>query len=337
MPRYLVTGATGFIGCRLVKQLRDLGHEVVCIVRGSSDTTSIQALGAMIERCGLEDPLALSGLLQGTDYVIHLAGKTRGRTLEEFLPTNQGAVEKICQAASRLENPPSVVLVSSLAAVGPSLPEQAHDEATRANPISHYGKSKLLGERAGRALGHQVPISIVRPPVVFGPGDRGGLMMCQAIRRFGFHFVPQLEGLPLSLVHSDDLVNALISVAERGQRVNGHATHEDDSQGVYFAADPQPSTYAEVGRMIGQAMGKNVWVLCRRKYPLLLPALVSDLWGRLRGKPSLFGMDKLREASATGWVCDSGKITTELGWSPTTSLAERYRETVAWYQEAGWL
>ena len=161
--------------------------------------------------------------------------------------------------------------------------------------------------------------------------------MCQAIRRMGIHFTPQMQGLPLSVVYVDDLIEALIDVAQRGERVLGDSSVEDDPTGLYYAADPSETSYAELGRMAAEAMGRKVWVLNRRKYPLLVPAMISDGWAKLRGKPSMFGMDKLREASASGWVCDPSKLMDQLDWRPQNSIKERYLETIDWYRQSGWL
>lgn len=336
MPSVLVTGATGFIGTRLVERLVERGARVACLVRETSDTSRLEALGVDLRLGSLGDGASLGAALEGVDAVYHLAGLVHGARLEDFLKVNADGAERLCHAAAVQPTPPTVLLVSSLAATGPSPPGEPHDESTTPAPISFYGQSKLAGEHAARRLADRLPLSILRPPVVFGPGDRDGLMLFKTLRRFPLHLVPQMKGLPLSLVYVDDLVEAMIAVAERGERVAAGA-EPDDPRGLYFAADPAASSYAEMGRLVGAALGKKVWVFCRRKYPFLPLAIAGDLIGKLRGKAPLFGMDKLREASASGWVCDPAKITTTLDWKPGAPLAERYRETLAWYREAGWL
>lgn len=337
----LVTGATGFIGLRLVERLVERGEEVACLVRGTSDTTRLETLGVRLVEGSLGDEETLRRALgeAAPGVVYHLAGLTHAVKREDFLRVNAGGTERLCGLATDLPTPPTFVVVSSLAAAGPSPPGEPHVESTAPQPISHYGRSKLTAEYSARIHANELPISIVRPPVVFGPGDRDGLLLFKSLRAFPLHAVPQLKGLPLSLVYVDDLIDALIAVAERGERVayTEAADEMNDPTGLYYAADPQASSYAEMGRMAAAAMGKKVWVICRRKYPFLPLALAGDLVAKLRGKAPLFGMDKLREASASGWVCDPMKITGGLGWSPTGSLVDRYAETHAWYREAGWL
>jgi nucleoside-diphosphate-sugar epimerase len=344
---------------------------VACLVRPTSDLSRLEKLGVEQRVGSLSDEASLAAALEGIHAVYHLAGLTHGRRLEDFLRVNAEGAESLCRAAASQPSPPTVLLVSSLAAVGPSPPGRPHDEATPPEPVSNYGRSKLAGERAARGFADRLPLTIVRPPVVFGPGDRDGLLLFKALRRFPLHAVPQLRGLPLSLIYVDDLVEAMVAVAERGERVT-QGTDAGDPRGVYFAADPAASSYADMGRMAGEALGRKVYyafnsapvgtpksqiarvwnaipvifdcitargmlVLCRRKYPFIPLALAGDLIGAVTGKPPIFGSDKLREASASGWVCTPQKAITTLNWAPVAPLVQRYQQTFDWYREAGWL
>ena len=287
MPRSFVTGATGFIGTRLVQQLVERGDDVACLVRTTSDTSRLMPLGVDLVTGELEDEASLAAAMsqsfegRSPEVIYHLAGKTHAKSLPDFCRVNEADTETLCRAAMSQASPPVVVLVSSLAAVGPSPPGKPHDERTLAEPISDYGRSKLAGERVARRMvseggADSLPLTIVRPPVVFGPGDRDGLLLFQSIRRLGFHFVPQRQGLPLSLIYVDDLARALIRIADEGERV----VATDESSGLYYAADATESSYAEMGRMAAAAMGRKVWVRCGRRAPLIVPAMLSDLIGK---------------------------------------------------------
>lgn len=335
MLRCLVTGASGFIGPRLVARLQADGHEVACLVRATSKTDRLTPLDVRLVTGDVTDPASLPAALEGVDRVYHLAGRTHARSLAEFLRVNEQGQENLHAACAKRESPPVMVMASSLAAAGPSESGKPHTEADPPQPISLYGRSKLAGELVARKWAAEVPTTIVRPPVVFGPGDRDGLALFKSIKYTRLHLVPQLQGLPLSLIHADDLANALALAADKGDRLQ--AGDEVKSQGLYYAADPNESSWAEAGRMAAAAMGVRVLVVCRRKYPFLIPALVADGIAKITGKPGVFGMDKLKEASASGWVCDSSRASEQLGFAPAASLAERYQQTFDWYRSAGWL
>ncbi|MEM8866216.1 MAG: NAD-dependent epimerase/dehydratase family protein, partial [Planctomycetota bacterium] len=315
VPTSLVTGASGFIGPRLVARLQKAGSEVVCLVRGSSNTDRLAPLGVRLVTGDVTDPASLIWALDGIDEVYHLAGKLHASRLEDYLAVNEQGAKNLAQACAQRETSPVLINVSSLAAAGPSSAGKPHTEADPSRPISMYGKSKLASEQALRPFANDVPITTVRPPVVFGPGDRDGFLMFQGIRRTRLHPVPNRSGLPLSLIHADDLCEALFLAGDRGERMAPNQS-AGDSTGLYYAADPTPSTWADAGRMAADGMGVGVWVIKLRKWPFIIPALVGDLMGRLSGKPSIFGMDKLREASATGWVCSVEKAASELGFAP---------------------
>jgi len=341
MPICLVTGASGFIGPRLVERLQQSGREVVCLVRGASKTERLTPLGVRLVVGDVTRPETLPPALKGVDEVYHLAGQLHASTLDAYLAVNERGTANLAQACAKQANPPVLVVVSSLAAAGPSLPGKPLTETDPPQPFSMYGKSKLASELAARKFAAEAPITIIRPPVVFGSGDRDGFLVFQGIRRTRLHIVPNKSGLPLSLVHADDLCHAIALAGEDGERLaaptEGSACSDGDATGLYYAADPNPSSWAEVGRMAARGMGTRVFVLKTRKWPLLIPALVGDMMGKLSGKPSVFGMDKLREANASGWVCSVDKAQQQLGFSPAASLEQRYAQTAEWYREAGWL
>ncbi|TWT37380.1 dTDP-4-oxo-6-deoxy-D-allose reductase [Posidoniimonas corsicana] len=340
MPTALVTGASGFIGPRLVMRLQSAGHDVACLVRPTSKTERLEALGVRLVRGDVTDPAGLPAALDGVDHVYHLAGRTHARSLAEFLAVNEQGTTNLMKACAARESPPTVLAVSSLAAAGPSAPGRPHTESDPPEPISLYGRSKLAGELAARRFAAVVPLSILRPPVVFGPGDRDGLNLFLGLKYSRLHLVPQRKGLPLSLVHADDLAEAMALAVERGERVPADGEADDSTNrgaGVYYAADPAVSSWAEAGLLAAAGLGIRVLVIRLRKYPFLIPAAAGELMGRLTGKPTLFGFDKLREASATGWVCSVEKAAEQLDFRCQATLADRYRQTAEWYRSEGWI
>ncbi len=333
----LVTGAGGFIGRHLVRRLIDRGCQVSCLVRATSDTDELRSAGAQWVTGDVTDRAAVGKALAASQakIVFHLAGLLKALRTDNFLRVNAGGAESVAAACAERTDPPVLVVVSSLAAAGPCAIDMPRVESDAPAPVSAYGRSKLAAELAVARYAGRVPISIVRPPIVFGSGDRGVLEMFRPIARWGIHLVPGRGQPRFSLIHVADLVEGLLLVAEKGER-----THLGDSpgHGIYFMATEDNPTYAELGEAIAKALGKKRPTVVRLPAPLVrLVGLCGDAMTRIRRSPALVNSDKMTEALAGSWTCSSAKARTHLGWHPAASLAQRLRETAQWYRQAGWL
>src|SRR5208283_3590584 len=112
--------------------------------------------------------------------------------------------------------------------------------------------------QAARQWANEVPITILRPPIVFGESDPATYEIFRPIARCGIHVVPSWRTHRVSLIHADDFQHAMISAAERGKRIlcdpaGGSAA----AQGCYFVPAERDLTYAEMGRMMGAALGRR--------------------------------------------------------------------------------
>lgn len=338
MTRALITGATGFVGSNLAQRLCAEGWSVRCLVRASSRTEGLAALNVEFAPGSLEDPASLEAATRGVDFVFHVAGRVAAHRPEQFVRDNVEGTRAVARACAEQSAPPVLVYVSSLAAGGPGTFGHPRAEGDVEKPVSAYGRSKLAAERAAAERASVVPLSIVRPPMVFGQGDRATLALFRSMKFLPIHPVPGLRRFPLSLIHVTDLCNALVRVATRGERVpaggNGAAAA---GVGRYYVEADRAVTYGELGQLAARAAGWAVAVLPAPRPIFYLAGAVGEVIGRVRGRPAILNLDKIRESMAPGWVCSDEKIRKTLDYQPGATLEERFAETVAWYRANKWL
>jgi nucleoside-diphosphate-sugar epimerase len=341
-PQAVVTGASGFIGMHLVQRLLREGQRVRVLMHRSPCPQALQSQGAEVIRGGLDDLALLKDAVQGADVVYHVAGLTSATNEADLLRVNGEGSRNLAQACAAQAKSPTLLYVSSVAAAGPTSREHVRVERELPAPVSRYGRSKLAGEIAIAEFASEVPITIVRPGIVFGPQNRETLPMFQSIQWLNTHAVMGMRAPILSLVYVDDLIEIILRAALQGTRLPmpcGVPLQQlSAGRGVYFAAAAEHPDYAEFGK----------WIAAELQRPFVLPVYIpgsvaaaaigffeSLCW--LRGTSSSVNRDKLLEASAASWACSGELVRRELGFTMPYSLRERLHETVAWYRAQRWL
>ena len=335
MAKVLVTGASGFVGQNLVARLVARGDEVTCFVRKTAVLEALKPFDVRLAYGDVTSPETIAAAIDGAEIVYHVAGVIRAMDPADLYRVNETGTAAVADACAARTSPPVLLYVSSLAAAGPSKFDRPHLESDPAHPVSEYGKSKLAGERQLQRRAGRLPISIVRPPIVFGPGGRDMLAMFKSVK-LGLHFVPGLDPQRFSLVDVVDLADAMILAAERGRRLQG--PEDDMIQGLYYTAQPETPTYHDLGRLIANSLGR-----CR---VLTIPtphalgwalAGVNAVRAQLLRHPLLLNADKMREATAGSWTCSNRRAVAEVGFAPPHTLLKRLTQSVEWYRDHGWL
>ncbi len=339
MAKVLVTGASGFIGGHLVSALVARGDDVTCLVRRTSPVARLERLGAARTLGDVTDLEGLKSAVAGKSLVYHLAGLIKGLHAREMYRVNEGGTANVARACAEQSQPPLLIYISSLAAAGPSTPQRLRVETDPPQPVSVYGKSKRAGELAAQHYADRVPITVVRPPIVLGEGDRIGLPLFKSVARWGIHVVGGLAPRKFSVIHADDLAEGLILAAQRGERLLPPG--EDDQsrwRGFYFVGDEEHREYGDLGRIVGEALGRRRVCVIRLPVPLVWAAASGvQLAAYLRRRALFLGPDKAREICAASWTCSPRKAIDQLGFRVAAPLAERLRQTAAWYRSEGWL
>jgi 2-alkyl-3-oxoalkanoate reductase len=311
-PIIAVTGGTGFIGRALVPLLAAQGWRVRLLLRRDPVWPQWRNLDLQIVAGDLGDAGALTQLVSGVEAVVHVAGLIKAARRRQFFAVNHAGTAGLAAAASRHAPQAHFLHLSTIAAREPHL--------------SDYAASKRAGEDAVlQVLGERS--SVLRPPAVYGPGDRETLVFFQLARR---RFVPLLGPTRAlaAMIHVEDLTQlmaAQLRTAPRGA--------------VRTAADGRPAGYSwqEVFTTAARAMGNERASLFRAPAALLRTAALAGDVGRLFGSANMLSSQKLRELRHLDWSVEPSDWAQPSGWVPRYSLPEGFAQTVAWYQRAGWL
>ena len=341
-----VTGGTGFVGSHLVEELLRRGYgEVRCLVR--SDRKWLKGLPVVPVQGTLADRKNLEDAVRGATHVYHVAGLTRAQNEADLIASNVSGTVNLLRAVERAApDVEHVQITSSLAVVGLS-DEAVADEQTEMNPISAYGRSKAQMERALRGKGldtlgesgksndavesvdwtRRLPLSIVRPPAVYGPRESDIYTFFKTVQSGVCPIIGSGRRPEISLVHVSDLVAGMIDLAESGP----------ESGEVFFVGSEVFYSWAEIQAATTAALGRSALTI--RVPPAVVPFIgrASEAWGRLSRSFPPLNREKADEILRACKMCSVEKVMRATGYRQKISLETGIRDTIEWYRREGWL
>ncbi len=251
----------------------------------------------------LGDVDQLAAAVAGCSAVVYCAGSVRGRSAADFNAANVAGVKAMLEALERTDNAPHLLLISSLAASRPELSDYAFSK--------YEGEQVLLGNT-------KLPWTIIRPPALYGPGDKEMLPLLKMIRR-GLLAHAGPVGQKLSLLHVDDLVSAVIRWLSAPQKCL-HKTYaiDDGTAGGY--------DWMSIGEAVSEGKFR---VLRVPRFLLQGAARLNMLFSALLGYAPMLSPGKVRELVQAEWLCDNSAFTQATGWQPQLNLQQGAQQLFA--------
>jgi dihydroflavonol-4-reductase len=330
----LVTGASGFIGSTLIGELDTLGFEVRALLRKSSSLSNLEGMRFQRVEGDLNDFDSLCRAVKDVDYVFHLAGVTHAPSRAAFIEYNAKGTDRIAKAVAKVR--PQLtrfVYVSSLAAAGPAHSLRPKVESERAQPVSRYGESKLLGEKELLKYKDAFPVAIVRPPLVYGPKDRSIFFMIQTLTR---NLMPVLQGSNraghkyYSSIHAEDLCKGIVQVAVASKE-------KVPSGDLFYLAEDEVHTYQEMLTTIIEKLNCDPLRVRIPKFAIQLFASGLSTVEMISRRALPLNWDKLNELIPDYWICSNKKAKKTIQFMPEYDLTKGLVHAIDWYKRQGWL
>jgi UDP-glucose 4-epimerase len=311
-PVAVVTGSTGFIGRHVVRALVRSGWRVRLLVRRpfASDHAAIETIQTPLVEAAVLDACREAAVL------IHVAGRVTAPSQAAFDATNVEATRQVAGAAARARV--HLVHVSSQTVAGPGTIDDPRQEDEEPRPITAYARSKAEGERIVRST-PGMSWTIVRPTIVYGPGDRA---FAPVFRLARLGIIPTVQSIDAAymLVHVSELAEAIVTAATAGRGIGQ----------TCFIAHPRPVPLGELLGVIGGLVGRQPAIAPLPRFLISPLASAGTLAARL-GLPHPLDRSRFAELCAPGWVCRVNRARDVLGFEARIDVTEGFRRSSDWY------
>jgi uncharacterized protein YbjT (DUF2867 family) len=297
-----VTGGTGFVGQHLLKMARASGYEVRALARSAQPAAD----GIAWIEGALDRPDSLERLCTGADAIVHIAGLIKGDSRARFEAVNVAGTAAMIDAA-RHAGARRFIHISSLAAREPGL--------------SHYGWSKAKSEQLVAASG--LDWTIVRPPAVYGPGDRETLDLFRMAKRGIVALPPKGR---FSVMHVEDLCRLVLALLDRPDTVAQTYEPDDGRESGWV--------HRHFARTLGRIYGKRATTV---SMPRLVLHAASRIDRLLRRDKAKLTADRARYFCHPDWVASAERRPPPSLWQPQIRTSTGLKQTAEWYASEGWL
>ncbi|OGS19250.1 MAG: hypothetical protein A3J83_06200 [Elusimicrobia bacterium RIFOXYA2_FULL_40_6] len=325
--KILITGANGFVGTNLAQKFIIGGHSVRCLVH--KNLSELKNLPVEIRHGSITDSVTLVDAVKGVDFVFHCAGVLRAKDTKTFYDINQTGTKNLIETVHKYN--PSIkrfIYISSQAAMGPCINlTNPKDPDSICEPVSDYGRSKMLGENEVLKFKDKLPVTILRPAAIYGPYDKDIFTFFQMASKGFFPILTGRKKCFVQLLFINDLVEICSLIL----------TNNGLKRNTYFLAEKQHYSWQEIGKIISAAIGKKIFIFTLPGWLVKFAALLSEASMKvIKNEPSAFNMDKVKEFCQKYWLGDSSKTEQEFKFT-FTSLENGAKITYNWYVENKWL
>ena len=319
-----LTGGTGFVGGHVARALSAEGWAVRALTRGKARLPPDIPLDTVAGELSESSHDALCSALRGCDAIVHVAGLVKARTLEDYREVNVAGTECLIAAGRKGAPEALFLLVSSQAAAGPARDGRSVREEDVPRPVSWYGRSKLEAEEAV-ARGWKGPWLVLRPGVIFGPGDRGLLTLFAGAAR-GWVPAPAVNRR-VQIIHASRAALGIARAAGRPDLAGKRG----------FLCDADPIRIRDFAAAIARLPQRPARVVPIPDVLVRLAGAVETLREAVSGRSRPFNADKAREILAGDWLCEPALMQKHLDLPPPSPLDYALGETWNWYTRRGWI
>lgn len=322
-----ITGGPGFVGSHIIDKLLEKGHEVFCLRRKTSNIRWLEGKEINFVDGDLFSDEILKKTISEMDYIIHTAGVIKSKTKKGYEIGNILATRNIIKLTYEI-NPDikKFIHISSQAVCGPNLNENPIDENYIPKPITTYGKTKLKAEMEVLKFKDKLPVTIIRPPSIYGPRDTEIFVYFKIFSK-GLNPIIGFYEKYLSIIYIKDLIEGIYSCLDN-ELSNGQ---------IYFITSDRAYNWEEIGNTISKIIDKKSIKIRIPHFMVYLAGYISEFFSLFSTKASTLNIEKCKDITRERWVCSNQKAKNELGFGENYTLEEGFKETINWYKNMKWL